>query len=51
VANIAHRTREMTGVAPDAIPYAELLAAQRPVILKGVARDLAQQTQSIGGPG
>jgi len=33
------RTRELTGIAPDAIPYAELLASQQPTILKGVARD------------
>ncbi len=32
-------TQEITGIAPDAIPYADLLAAQQPVILKGVARD------------
>lgn len=36
--SVAHRTREVTGVAPDAIPFADLLAAQQPVILKGVAR-------------
>lgn len=36
---IARKTRAVTGVAPDAIPYAEMLAAQEPVILKGVARD------------
>lgn len=36
---ITARTRELTGIAPDAIPYAELLAAQQPVILKGVAGD------------
>jgi hypothetical protein len=39
VANIAHRTREVAGVAPDAIPYADLLETQAPVVLKGVARD------------
>jgi hypothetical protein len=33
------QVREITGVAPDAIPYAELLAGQRPTILRGVARD------------
>jgi len=33
------RTRELTGIAPDAIPYAELLASQQPALLKGVARD------------
>jgi hypothetical protein len=31
------KTREFDGVAPDAIPYAELLEAGQPVILKGVA--------------
>ncbi|MDG2535160.1 cupin-like domain-containing protein [Sphingomonas sp. HITSZ_GF] len=35
----APRVRELHGIAPDAIPYAELLAAQAPVILRGVARD------------
>lgn len=33
------RTRELTGIAPAAIPYAELLASQQPAVLKGVARD------------
>lgn len=36
---VAARTRELSGVAPDAIPYAELLGSQQPTILKGVARD------------
>ncbi|WHU02530.1 cupin-like domain-containing protein [Sphingomonas sp. NIBR02145] len=35
----APRVRERTGVALDAIPYAELLAAQAPTILRGIARD------------
>ncbi len=35
----AQRVRERTGVALDAIPYAELLEAQAPVILRGVAKD------------
>ncbi len=35
----APRVRERTGVALDAIPYAELLEAQAPVILRGVAQD------------
>ncbi len=34
----APRVRALDGVAPDAIPYAELLAGQAPVILRGVAR-------------
>ena len=35
---ITRKTRAVEGVAPDAIPYAEMLEAQEPVILKGVAR-------------
>jgi hypothetical protein len=33
------RTVVIDGVAPDAIPFAELLAGQRPTILRGIARD------------
>lgn len=36
---VARRTQVVTGLAPDAIPYAELMDAQRPAILKGVASD------------
>jgi hypothetical protein len=36
---VTAKTAILTGIAPDAIPYAELLAAQKPAILKGVARD------------
>jgi hypothetical protein len=32
-------TRVIEGVLPDAIPYADLLAAERPAVLKGVVRD------------
>jgi hypothetical protein len=39
VAASAPRVRELHGIAPDAIPYAELLATQTPAILRGVARD------------
>lgn len=39
MAGITTKTKVMEGVAPDAIPYDELMAAQAPVILKGVARD------------
>lgn len=39
LADSAPRVRELHGVAIDAIPYRELLAAQAPVILRGVARD------------
>jgi len=39
VADSAPRVRELHGVALGAIPYAGLLEAQAPVILRGVARD------------
>ena len=35
----AHRVREIEGLDPECIPYAELLESQQPAILKGVARD------------
>ena len=36
---IAGRTRVIEGLAPDAVPYDELLAGEQPVILKGLVRD------------
>lgn len=33
------RVREIEGIAPDRIPLGELMAAQQPAILKGIARD------------
>jgi hypothetical protein len=39
MAGITRRTEELTGLAPDRIPFAEIVARQRPIILKGVARD------------
>ena len=35
---IARNTREIDGLDPERIPYAELLQSQRPAILKGVAK-------------
>ena len=35
----AHRVREIEGLDPECIPYAELLESQQAAILKGVARD------------
>ncbi len=35
----ARKTRELTGLAPGALPFGELLEAGQPAILKGVARD------------
>ena len=42
---VTRRTREVAGVAPDAIPYDELMAAEQPAVLKGLARNwpLAQK--------
>jgi hypothetical protein len=36
---IARKTRAVEAIAPDAVPYDELMAAERPVILKGLVRD------------
>ena len=36
---IARKTRVIEGVAPDAIPYADLMREEAPAILKGVASD------------
>jgi hypothetical protein len=36
---IARKTRVIEGVAPDAVPYDDLMAAEQPVVLKGLARD------------
>ncbi|WP_243455796.1 cupin-like domain-containing protein [Sphingosinicella sp. BN140058] len=33
------KTRTLTGIAPDAIPYDDLMTEQQPAILKGVAGD------------
>ena len=47
---IARKVRTLEGVAPDAIPYADLLQEEVPTILKGVAKNwpLTQKgTQSI----
>jgi len=39
MAHLARKTRTMTGIAPDAVPYEELLAAERPTIIKGLVGD------------
>jgi hypothetical protein len=36
---VLKKTRTLTGVSPDAIPYDELLESGQPAILKGVARE------------
>jgi len=39
MSGVEARTEELTGISPDAIPFDELFARQRPIILKGIARD------------
>jgi len=39
MSGITRKTKVVTGIAPDRIPYDELMAAQEAVIMKGVARD------------
>lgn len=36
---ITRKTKEISGLAPGRIPFAELLQAQEPAVLKGVAQD------------
>ena len=36
---ITTKTEELTGVDPDHIPFDEVIARQRPVLMKGLARD------------
>jgi hypothetical protein len=49
-ANGPTKVREIAGVAPDAIPYAELIAAQQPAILRGVAREWPLVQAGLDGP-
>lgn len=42
--------RRLAGVAPDAIPYAELFAAGEPVVLEGLARDWPLVQAGRAGP-
>ena len=39
MSGVTTRTRTLAGIAPDRIPYDDLMAEQSPVIMKGVARD------------
>jgi hypothetical protein len=38
MAGIERKTRMIEGIAPEAVPYEELIAAEKPVILKGLVR-------------
>jgi len=51
MAEIARKTREIAGLAPDRIPYAELLEAGQPAILKGVVRDWPLVRQGLDSAG
>ena len=39
MAQIERKTKVIQGIAPDAVPYDELMATGQPVILKGLARE------------
>ncbi|MBW8882983.1 MAG: cupin-like domain-containing protein, partial [Asticcacaulis sp.] len=39
MSGITTKTKVITGIAPDSIPYDDLMAAQGAVIMKGVAKD------------
>jgi hypothetical protein len=45
------RVAELTGIAPDAIPFDRLIAENRPVVLKAVARDWPLVTAGAVGAG
>ena len=44
---IGRRTREIDGIDPERIPYAELLESQQPAILKGVAKNWEIARQGV----
>lgn len=50
VALVPRRTRVIEHVAPDAIPFDQLMAEQRPTILKGVARSWPIVVQGLKSP-
>ena len=50
MAMIATRTKELTGIRPDAIPFDDLIAGDRPVILKRLACDWPLVRHGLGSP-
>jgi hypothetical protein len=46
---VARRTQVIEGLAPDAIPFDELMAAQRPAILKGLAHHWPLVQRGLNG--
>lgn len=51
MAGIARQTDVLTGISPDAIPFDALMEGQRPVVLKGVARDWPLVRDGLNGAG
>ncbi|MCI4645580.1 MAG: cupin-like domain-containing protein [Hyphomonadaceae bacterium] len=47
---ISRRVRELEGIAPDAIPYGDLLREDSPTLLKGVVRDWPLVQHGLEGP-
>jgi len=50
MADIARKTQELKGIAPDRIPVVELLEAGQPAILKGVAREWPLVQKGLESP-
>jgi len=46
----AAAVRRLAGVSPDAVPYDELIEAQQPVVLEGLARDWPLVAHGLAGP-
>ncbi|MEI9904660.1 MAG: cupin-like domain-containing protein [Asticcacaulis sp.] len=44
------KTRTLAGIAPDRIPYDDLMAEQTPVVMKGVARDWPLVRAGLASP-
>lgn len=47
---VARKTETIEGVAPDRIPYSQLLEAGRPAVLKGVAREWPLVREGLHSP-
>jgi len=50
VPRITRRTEELRGVNPDHIPFDDLFARQRPMVLKGLARDWPLVRHGLSSP-
>jgi hypothetical protein len=47
---VTRRTEELAGTDPADIPFQELVARQRPVVLKGLARDWPLVRHGLASP-